>query len=84
VKYVITADQDKAEKPLMTLLGAEEWKELVSGCDYEVADTVHGMNQTKKAFRLVIKREVQRQRKLFERMGEPYFYQCCGDDLVGR
>jgi len=55
VKYAITADQDKAVKSLMTLLGAEEWKEPVRGCGYEVAETVHCMNETKKAFRLVIK-----------------------------
>jgi hypothetical protein len=43
----------------------EDWKEPVRGCGYELAETVHCMNETKKAFRLVIKREVRRQGELF-------------------
>jgi hypothetical protein len=73
VKYAITADQDKAVKALIGLLKAEQWKEPVRGCGYELAETVHCMNQTKKAFRLVIKREVRRQGELFGKEGQ-YFY----------
>jgi hypothetical protein len=73
VKYAITADQDKAVKALMGLLKAEPWKEAVRGWGDELAETVHCMNQTKKAFRLVIKREVRRQGELFGKEG-PYFY----------
>ena len=69
----IPADQDKAVKALIGLLKAEQWKEPVRGCGYELAETVHCMNQTKKAFRLVIKREVRRQGELFEKGGQ-YFY----------
>jgi hypothetical protein len=60
VKYAITADQDKAVKALIGLLKAKQWKEPVRGCGDELAETVHCMKQTKKAFRLVIKREVWR------------------------
>ena len=73
VRYGITVDQDKAVKPLIASIGAEEWKEPVKGCGYELAEAVHCMEKTKKAFRLVIKREVRRQGELFEK-AEPFFY----------
>jgi hypothetical protein len=73
VKYATTADQDKAVKKVIALIGQEEWKEPVRGCGYELAETVHCMEKTKKAFRLVIKREDRRQAELFEKGGQ-YFY----------
>ena len=73
VKYSTTADQDKAVKKVIALIGQEEWKESVRGCGYELAETVHCMEKTKKAFRLVIKREDRRQAELFEKGGQ-YFY----------
>jgi hypothetical protein len=73
VRYGITVDQDKAVKTLIASINAEEWKEPVKGCGYELAETVHCMEKTKKAFRLVIKREVRRQGELFEK-AEPFFY----------
>jgi hypothetical protein len=74
VKYGITADQDKAVKALIGLIKEGEWKEPVRGCGYELAETVHCMNETKKAFRLVVKREIRRQGELFEVKRAPYFY----------
>ena len=74
VKYGITADQDKAVRALIGLIKEGEWKEPVRGCGYELAETVHCMNETKKAFRLVVKREIRRQGELFEVKGAPYFY----------
>lgn len=73
VKYGVTADQDKAVKEAISLIGEKEWKEPVRGCGYELAETVHCMNQTKKAFRLVVKRKMRRQGELFEKEGA-YFY----------
>ena len=73
VKYSTTADQDKAVKKVIALIGQEEWKEPVRGCGYQLAETVHCMEKTKKAFRLVIKREDRRQAELFEKGGQ-YFY----------
>jgi hypothetical protein len=73
VKYAITADQDPAVKKVIGMIGQEEWKEPVPGCGYELAETVHCMNETEKAFRLVVKRERRRQGELFEREGQ-YFY----------
>jgi hypothetical protein len=74
VKYAITADQDKAVKKVIAAINEKGWKEPVRGCGYTLAETVHCMEKTKEAFRLVIKREVRRQRELFEGKEEPYFY----------
>jgi hypothetical protein len=73
VKYGVTADQDKAVKKVIGMIGQEEWKEPVRGCGYELGETVHCMNETKKAFRLVVKREIRRQGELFGKEGQ-YFY----------
>jgi len=73
VKYGITVDQDKAVKSVIALIRSGDWKEPVKGCGYELAETVHCMNGTKKAFRLVVKRWVVRQGELFEG-GELYGY----------
>jgi hypothetical protein len=75
VKYAITPDEDKAVKLGTALIAEEDWKEPLRGCGYEIAETVHCMNETKKAFRLVVKRWVPRQGELFERGGAgPHFY----------
>jgi hypothetical protein len=73
VNYGVTADQDKAVKSAIALIPDGDWKEPVRGCGYELAETVHCMNGTKEAFRLVVKREIRRQGGLFEREGQ-YFY----------
>ena len=73
VKYAITADQDKAVKTVIGMIGQEEWKEPVRGCGYELGETVHCMNKTKKAFRLVVKREIRRRLVLKRKEGQ-YFY----------
>lgn len=72
VKYAMTADLDRAVKPAIKEIGEEEWREPVKGCGYKIAETIHCMGQTKKAFRLVVKRELRKQSDLFE--GEGYFY----------
>jgi hypothetical protein len=73
VKYGITVDQDKAVKSAIALIPDGDWKEPVRGCGHELAETVHCMNETKKAFRLVVKREIRRQGELFGKEGQ-YFY----------
>src|SRR5512143_998620 len=73
VKYGVTVDQDKAVKSAIGLIPDGDWKEPERGCAHELAETVHCMNGTKKAFRLVVKREIRRQRELFEQEGR-YFY----------
>jgi hypothetical protein len=69
VKYGITVDQDKGVKLAIGLIPGGDWKEPVKGCGYEIAETVHCMNETEKAFRLVVKRWVIRQGELFEEGG---------------
>ena len=73
VRYGITVDQDEAVKSAIGLIPSVDWKEPVKGCGYELAETVHCMNETKKAFRLVVKREIRRQGELFGKEGQ-YFY----------
>jgi hypothetical protein len=73
VRYGITVDQDKAVKSAIALIPHGDWKEPVKGCGYELGETVHCMNETKEAFRLVVKREIRRQGELFEKEGK-YFY----------
>ena len=73
VRYGITADQDKAVQLAIALIPDGDWEEPVRGCGHELGETVHCMNGTKRAFRLVVKREIRRQGELFERGGQ-YFY----------
>jgi hypothetical protein len=82
VKYGVTVDQDKAVKSAIALIPSGEWKEPVRGCGYEIAETVHCMNETKKAFRLVVKRWVRRQGELFENGGQ-YFYHVVATNWLG-
>lgn len=73
VIYGVTVDQDKAVRSAIALIPGGDWEESVKGCGYELAETVHCMNETKKAFRLVVKRGIRRQGELFEEEGQ-YFY----------
>ena len=81
VRYGVTVDQDSAVKSAITLIPSGDWKEPVKGCGYELAETVHCMNETKKAFRLVVKRQMRRQGELFEKEG-PYFYHAVATNWV--
>jgi hypothetical protein len=72
VRWAITADQDAAVKTLLRELPEASWQEPVPGCGYEVAETVHTMNKTTRAFRLIVKRERRRQVDLFDQ--EAYVY----------
>ena len=49
----IGADQDAAVKAAVTAIHAGDWKKFRDG---EIAETVHCMNKTKKAFRLIVMR----------------------------
>jgi hypothetical protein len=74
VRWAITADQDVAVKAVIAGLSPGAWQEPERGCGYQVAETVHTMNETKVAFRLIIKREERRQRDLFDDDTTPYVY----------
>lgn len=74
VKWTITADQDSAVKLVIAIIPEDKWYEPVKGCGYEIAETVHTMNKTREAFRLVIKREVMKQGELFKGKEGQYFH----------
>ncbi len=68
--FAIGARQDAAIKSAIKIIAESVW---VSFQDGEIAETVHCMNGTKKAFRLIVKRTPQNQ-DLFEEKVEPYRY----------
>jgi hypothetical protein len=72
VHFAITADQDAAVKALIRELPEEAWQAPLPGCGDEVAETVHTMNKTTHAFRLIVKRARRHQPDLFD--GEVYVY----------
>jgi Transposase DDE domain group 1 len=67
--FAIGADQDAAVKTAIAAIPEREWKSFRDG---EIAETVHCMNKTKKAFRLVVMRRPLEQ-DLFEEKS-PYRY----------
>jgi hypothetical protein len=70
IKYAIGADLDQAVMRQIQSLGESDWRPYQNGF---IAETVHCMNKTHKAFRLVvIKRPVQG--SLFEKGGETERY----------
>ncbi len=81
VTWAITADQDVAVKGLIRGLGEAAWAEPVAGCGYQLAETVHTMNRTTRAFRLILKRERRRQGDLFD--GEAYVYHVVASNWPG-
>jgi len=74
VFWTITADQDVAVQAIIKNMPEDEWKEPRKGCEYELAEAVHTMNKTKKSFRLVIKRELRKQKDLFDLVTEKYHH----------
>ena len=74
VFWTITADQDAAVQAIIRNMPEAEWKEPRPGCGYELAEAVHTMNKTKKSFRLVIKRELRKQKDLFDIVVEKYHH----------
>lgn len=74
VKFTITADMDSAMKGLIAGIPEEEWKEPLKGCGYKLAEAIHSMNKTEKAFRVVIKREFLRQKEMFKDTQDYFHY----------
>jgi hypothetical protein len=67
--FAIGADQNAAVKAAIAAIPDAEWKTFRDG---EIAETVHCMNKTDKAFRLIVMRRL-RQQDLFEDKS-PYHY----------
>jgi hypothetical protein len=74
--FTITADQDTAVKQAIKNLPESAWQAYRTGegiaTDRQMAETVHSMNKTKQAFRLIVLRWVNPQPSLFE--AERYCY----------
>jgi len=66
--FTITADQDRAVKE--TIRCIKEWKPFQK--DREIGETIHTMNGTKEAFRLIVQRWPKVQAELFD--PDPYNY----------
>jgi len=68
--FTITADKDEAVMEAIKGIKGEEWQPYEG--DREIAETVHTMNQTKEAFRLIVQRWPKLQGELFN--PDPYCY----------
>jgi hypothetical protein len=71
IAFVIAADQDPAVREAIRNIPAREWRAWKGGED--IAETVHTMNETKEAFRLVVVRKPNERPDLFEREKWVYF-----------
>ena len=70
IEYAIGGDLDQAVKGVITTLKDEEWRPYQNGF---IGDTVHCMNETEEAFRLVVIRRSY-QRNLFDDEERPERY----------
>ena len=70
ILFTITADQDKAVKEVIRSIGEERWQPYENG--REIAEAVHIMNHTERAFRLIVQRWPKLQGELFD--PNPYCY----------
>jgi hypothetical protein len=68
--FAIGAKQDAAVQALIKMIPEKAWTRFQDG---EIAETVHCMNETKNAFRLIVKRTPQNQ-DLFDEAVAPYRY----------
>jgi hypothetical protein len=83
--FSITADQDSAVKAEISRIPEAKWGKFRSrdggATEREIAETVHCMNGTKEAFRLVVQRWVNPQPDLFE--AAPYCYHAVASNREG-
>ena len=68
--FTITADQDEAVKTAIKGINEVEWQPYEK--DREIAETIHTMNKTREAFRLIVQRWPKLQGELFN--PDPYCY----------
>jgi hypothetical protein len=68
--FTITADQDSAVKAAIRQIPESDWKAYRTreglATDREIAETVHSLNQSQEAFRLIVVRWKNQQPSLFE------------------
>lgn len=70
ILFTITGDKDSAVMKAIRTIREEAWEPYQQ--DRQAAETVHTMNETKKAFRLIVQRWPKQQGDLFD--PEPYNY----------
>ncbi len=70
ILFTITADQDSAVKEAIKAIQPKEWHPYEG--EREIAETIHSMNGTREAFRLIVQRWPKRQAELFD--PDPYCY----------
>jgi len=84
--FSITADQDSAVKAAQAQIPEGQWQKFYhpdgSASDREIAETVHCMNGTQQAFRLIVLRWPNPQPDLFATT--PYFYHAVASNREGR
>ncbi len=51
IEYAIGGDMDSAVKEVIRVISDDQWREYQNG---HISETVHSMNKTKKAFRLIV------------------------------
>lgn len=76
ILFTITADKDRAVMRAIKTIRETEWEAYEKG--KQVAETVHTMNATKGAFRLIVQRWPKLQGDLFD--PEPYCYHVIATD----
>lgn len=83
--FSITADKDSAVKTVLAQIPEGEWQPLKhregSATGREIAETVHCMEETKQAFRLIVQRWSNPQPDLFE--ASPYCYHVVATNREG-
>jgi hypothetical protein len=70
ILFTITADKDDAVKQAIKAIPEKEWRPFKD--DRQIAETIHTMEKTTEAFRLVVQRWPKLQAELFD--PEPYCY----------
>lgn len=70
ILFTITADQDRAVKEVIKTIKEEAWQPYEK--DRQIAETVHTMNNSREAFRLIVQRWRKVQLDFFD--PEPYYY----------
>jgi hypothetical protein len=70
ILFTITGDKDAAVKKAIKAISEKDWQPYTN--DRQIAETIHSMEKTTEAFRLIIQRWPKLQAELFD--PEPYCY----------
>lgn len=79
IEYTITADQDSAVKKAIGAIPAEDWKPLKDRRGTWIAETVHSMEHTKEAFRLIVLKERELQLDLWGEKPKERYHAVAGN-----